>query len=396
MKTKNKEKFDLFSVSYIALSHFSNDIFSHFISPLLPILINNLGMTYAMGGALSIFHRFPAFFNPTIGKIVAKNDNRIIISITIFITAVCICCVTLAPNYFILCLLILIMGISTCFYHIPAMVMTREYSGNRSGAGMSLFMTGGELARGFGPIIVLAAISAWGERRIFYLLPISIFTSTLIFFKFRKREQILNMSSRKTEAPFLQILRENKAFFSFCFFFSISRAFSASVLNSFLPTYLTKQGFSLWFSGISLSVLQFSAVAGTLISGTVSDKFGKLNTLMVISVLTPILLCLFVFFSLVPGKTAIMEIFIGLCGFFSFSSAPVLMALIQDRGIANPTTFSSAYNMIDFLTISIALTTTGFLSDIFTMANAFKICSVISCISFPMILAVKIKKRREN
>ena len=386
-----KEKFDIFSVSLMGLSHFSHDIFSHFVSPLLPILIQNLGMNYTMGGMISLFHRLPALLNPAIGKVVEKSDNRLIICLTLLVTSASICCITLAPTYWVLCLLILIMGISACFYHIPAMVMTREHAGAYSGAGMSFFMTGGELARGFGPIIVLAAVAAWGERRIYFLFPIALVTALLIFFKFRTKKDDTGLvrKAKKAEAPFGQLMIKYRWFFLCCFLLSLARAFVASVLNSFLPTYLTERGYSLWFAGVSLSALQFAAVAGTFISGIIADRVGKLNTLIFIKVITPILMFAFVAFSLMPGQTVLMEVFIVLTGFFSFSSAPVIMALMQDQGTENPTTTSSIYSMFDFITIAISLTLTGWLSDILTMASAFKLCALFSCIAVPLAIGMK-------
>ena len=165
----------------------------------------------------------------------------------------------------------------------------------------------------------------------------------------------------------------------------------ASVLNSFLPTYLTERGYSLWFAGVSLSALQFAAVAGTFISGIIADRLGKLNTLIFIKVITPILMFAFVAFSLMPGQTVLMEVFIVLTGFFSFSSAPVIMALMQDQGAENPTTTSSIYSMFDFITIAISLTLTGWLSDIFTMASAFKLCAAFSCIAVPLAIGMKFR-----
>ena len=389
--SEKKEKFDIFSVSLMGLSHFSHDIFSHFVSPLLPILIQNLGMNYTMGGMISLFHRLPALMNPAIGKVVEKSDNRLIICLTLLVTSASICCITLAPTYWVLCLLILIMGISACFYHIPAMVMTREHAGSYSGAGMSFFMTGGELARGFGPIIVLAAVAAWGERRIIFLFPIALITAIIIFFKFRtKSSGAVEAKKKRAEEPFGQILIKYKWFFLCCFLLSLSRAFVASVLNSFLPTYLTERGYSLWFAGVSLSACQFAAVAGTFLSGIIADRLGKLNTLIIIKLITPIMMFAFVAFSLMPGQTVLMEIFIVLTGFVSFSSAPVIMALMQDQGAENPTTTSSIYSMFDFITIAISLTLTGFLSDIFTMASAFKLCAVFSCMAVPLAIGMKI------
>ena len=91
-----------------------------------------------------------------------------------------------------------------------------------------------------------------------------------------------------------------------------------------------------------------------------------------------------------------MEVFIILVGFFSFSSAPVIMALMQDQGYENPTTTSSIYSTFDFITIAISLTITGYLSDLFTMASAFKICAAFSCMAVPLAIGMKIHSSSES
>ena len=66
------------------------------------------------------------------------------------------------------------------------------------------------------------------------------------------------------------------------------------------------------------------------------------------------------------------------------------------QGEKNPTTTSSIYSMFDFITIAISLTLTGWLSDLFTMANAFKICALLSCMAVPLAIGMKIHQRSSS
>ena len=370
----------------IGAAHFFHDLYSHFLSPVLPLIIQNLGITYSQAGLLSIFHRFPSLFNPVIGRYASGKPTVIILSLSILVTAVSMSFITVAPSYLILSGLILTMGISACFFHIPAPVMIKKYSGTKIGTGMSIFMFGGEMARSIGPLAVLAAIALWGPSRVYFLIPLGMIMSILLLLKFREDYQKQNIASTalKIEDSFLSVFLKMKSFFIPVLMIMISRAFIASVLNSFLPAYLTSKGISLWFAGISLSIMQISAAAGTILAGPISDKFGKNNTLLAITLFSPVLMFLFIF-----SGSYFTIILLVITGFVTFASAPVVLAYVQHSSGENPTVCSSIYMMIDFMTISASLIFAGIASDLFGLQNAFLICGLISCIGFPFVLIIR-------
>ncbi len=387
-----KKRFDLFSVATVSASHFFHDLFSHFLSPALPLIIQTLGISYSQAGLLSIFHRLPALLNPVIGNFASRKPVALVLSVSIMVTAASMCFITAAPSYFVLSTLILIMGLSACFFHIIGPVMIKKHSGSRIGLGMSFYMFGGEMSRGVGPLLILAAISLWGPGRVYFLLPLALIMSLAVILKFRDESSNENNRNASTvsEEKFFLVLKTMKGFFLPVLMLMIARSSISSVLNAFLPAYLTSRGHSLWFSGISLSVLQISAAAGTMLAGPISDRFGKNNTLLVISALSPVLMFLFLFAG--NTSTIILMTLIILTGFVSFASAPVILAYVQAVNGKNPTVSSSIYIMIDFLTISAALVFTGIAGDILGLSNAFLLSGCVSFIGLPFVLYIRKKK----
>ncbi len=387
-----KKRFDLFSVATVSASHFFHDLFSHFLSPALPLIIQTLGISYSQAGLLSIFHRLPALLNPVIGNFASRKPVALVLSVSIMVTAASMCFITAAPSYFALSTLILIMGLSACFFHIIGPVMIKKHSGSRIGLGMSFYMFGGEMSRGVGPLLILAAISLWGPGRVYFLLPLALIMSLAVILKFRDESSNENNRNASTvsEEKFFLVLKTMKGFFLPVLMLMIARSSISSVLNAFLPAYLTSRGHSLWFSGISLSVLQISAAAGTMLAGPISDRFGKNNTLLVISALSPVLMFLFLFAG--NTSTIILMTLIILTGFVSFASAPVILAYVQAVNGKNPTVSSSIYIMIDFLTISAALVFTGIAGDILGLSNAFLLSGCVSFIGLPFVLYIRKKK----
>lgn len=396
------KKFNFASVSVASFAHFVHDIFSHFLSPVLPIIISALGINYSQAGLLSVFHRAPSFLNPVIGQYSSDKPLHLIMSVAIVVTASVMCFITVAPTYVVLCLLIFCMGISSSFFHVTAPVVIRKYSGWRIGTGMSFFMVGGEVARGVGPVLILTAISLWGIGKVYYLIPLAVISATAIFIYFAKKEKkartvavdfgagnnkastVSEIAKLEKEESFLTIVSRMKLFFFSIFVIMIAKASIAAVLNAFLPAYLTSIGLSLWVSGIALTVLQISAAVGTAIAGPISDKFGKNNVLLVITALSPVLMFLFLF-----SSGFFTMILIAVTGFVAFASSPVVMAYVQEANSKNPTVSNSIYMMIDFATILCALLFTGVAGDFLGLKSGFILCGFISCFGFPFVILLR-------
>ena len=377
------------SVLVLSGAHFFHDLYSNFLAPVLPLIIVNLGISYTQAGLLSVFHRFPSLLNPVIGNISSRKNPALIIALAISVSSTAMCFITSAPSYTVLALLILTMGISSCFFHIPAPVLIRKYSGNMTGTGMSFYMLGGELARSAGPVAVLAAVSMWGRDRVFYLLPAAFIYSAVILLMFFKNSVKSNNSEKQSEDGFLHVLKDMKFFFFAVTMIIISRTSITSVLNTYLPAYMTAKGSSLWFSGISLSVLQLSAAAGVMFSGVISDRIGRNRTLLISTAVSPLLMLSFIYSS---GPAAFVLLII--TGFAAFSSTPVLLAYVQEQSGKNPTIYSSILMTADFLSITLVITAAGFLGDSLGLQNAFIISGLVSFTGLPFVLLLSKKKFR--
>ena len=385
-----KKKFLPGSVLVLSGGHFFHDLYSNFLAPVLPLIIASLGISYSQAGLLSVFHRLPSVLNPLIGTIASKKNPAVIISISIVVSSTVMCFITSAPTYTVLALLILIMGISSCFFHIPSPVLIRKFSGDMTGTGMSFYMLGGELARSAGPIVVLTAVSLWGKEKVYYLLPGAVIYALIILTMFYKNRDENTESVKPEEKGFLNVLKDMKIFFFAITMILIARTSIASVLNTYLPAYLTSKGLSLWFSGISLSILQLSAAAGVMFSGFISDKIGKTRILLISTALSPVLMLLF---SVSNGYLSIFLLV--LTGFAAFSSSPVLLAYVQEQSGDNPVVCSSIFMTADFLTITAAITAAGFLGDSFGLQTAFIISGFVSLIGFPFVFLLKRKSAAE-
>ncbi len=359
MERKRFRSGEILSISFAHLVH---DIYSSFLAPILPLLIDKLAISYSLAGLLSIFQRLPALFNPLVGVIAEKKKSYYFLIVAPAVTTVSMSLLGVAPSYIFLAVLLLVTGISSTFFHVPGPVMVRNLAGDRVGKGMSWFMLGGELARTVGPLIIVGAVNLFGLEGTWKLIPFGLFASLLLWVKLRDVPvtETQRAEERKEKISWVEVLKEYSALFTNIAGIAFFRGAMKAALTLYLPVYLTSHNESLWMAGISLSVLQLSGAAGTWYSGSVSDRIGRRRTLLIITIAAPVLMGLFL---LTSGWLALVVL--ALTGAFLVSSTSVMLAVVQDIETSHRFFLNSIYMTISFVVGSLMVLAVGFLADKF-------------------------------
>ncbi|HUT63670.1 MAG TPA: MFS transporter, partial [Anaerolineae bacterium] len=378
---KNKDNFQTGNVILISAAHLLHDVYSSFLAPILPLLIEKHGFSYTIAGLLSVIQRLPSLLNPFVGIIADRISIRYFVIISPALTAIVMSLLGLAPHYAIVMILCFIMGISATMFHVPAPVMVKHFSGKKTGKGMSYFMLGGELARTLGPLVILGAVSLWGLDGTYRLIPFGVLSSLVLYVRFKNVKGTDTVKNLKKETGIMQTLTHLFPFFGNIALIIFFRASMISALTFFLPTFMTFRGSSLWMSGISLSILQLAGAAGTLCCGIISDKIGRITSLLIIVTITPIAMLIFV---IIDGIFTIPLLI--LLGFFLFASNPVLLALVQDIDSEHPSFVNGIYMMLTFSVGSLPVVLVGKLGDVVGLETTYKITAILAFGAIPFIL----------
>lgn len=383
---QSSKKFQSGNVLLVAGSHMLHDIYSSFLAPLRPLLIEKFGVSLALASIWDLIMRIPWFLNPLIGMIAERTAARYFIIITPAITAVVMSLLGVAPSFTIVSILLFTMGISSAVFHVPAPTMVKRLSGEHTGRGMSFYMFGGELARTTGPLIITASVSYWGLEGTWKLIPFGLIASFILFLKLRNikiSEELKNRKSAKGNA--LSTLKKYLPFFFVLIGFTLFRAIMKSGLTAFLPTfYYSERGESLWFANSALAVFQLAGALGTILAGIISDKLGRKYTLLIISIISPIMMFLFV-----NSEGWVAFVFLGLMGFFVFAPGPVLIALVQDRSKERPVFMNSIYMTVTFITAALAVFFSGLMGDWLGLEKTYLISSFLALGAIPFVLLLK-------
>jgi FSR family fosmidomycin resistance protein-like MFS transporter len=382
------KKFDKIQVGTISFAHFTHDIYSSFLAPLLPLIIERYGVSLTMSSLLEIVRRFPALFNPFVGMLAERSDVKWFVILAPTITALSMSFLGLASNYAMILFLLFIAGISAVFFHVPTPTIVKNNSGNRVGLGMSMFMVGGESARAIGPLIVTGAISIWGFEGIWRLSFFGVLVSVILYFRLKN---FTNFKAKEVQkGDYKKVLKEFAPFFTIIGIFIFLQSLTKIFTTLYLAVYLTDNGFSLWYATFAISLLQFFAIIGTFLGGYLSDKFGKKEVLYASTFLIGVSMIGFITFS----HSLVMFLFLALLGIFIFASAPILLALVQELKSDKPTFLNSVYMTLSFSVSSLSALCFGFMGDKIGMNYAIIIATLLSFVAVGFVgVLFKIKKK---
>ena len=389
MKQKNNN-----IIATVSLAHLVQDTYSAFLAPILPLLIEKLGMTLVMSAFLDIARKLPSLLNPFFGLLAERSDARYFVILSPAFTAIVMSLLGVANSYAILIVLLFIAGITSTLFHIPSPGMIKASSGDKLGQGMSFYMVGGELARTLGPLIITGGVSLWGLDGTWRLMPFGIVASLILYYKLKDFNFTQTKFTKKREKG--DAMREVKRFLplfttmsGFMFFQSAMKM----AVTLYLAVYLTQEGFSLWVASSALAVLQFFGVIGTFVSGTISDKIGRQKTLVIMSTGASITMSAFLFSS----TPYTMFPLLALLGIFMFANGPIMLSIIHELDTEMPTFINSVYMSINFSVSSLMVLAMGIFGDAIGLETTYTIASFLAYIAIGFALylnraIIKVKK----
>jgi MFS transporter, FSR family, fosmidomycin resistance protein len=379
--------FDTEKVLLLSICHFVHDIYSSFLAPLLPFLIEKFGLSLTQAGFLSTVMQIPALLNPSIGKLADRISVRYFIIMAPALTAVPMSLLGVAPSYGVLLILLFLTGISVSLFHVPAPVMVYRVAGERTGRAMSFYMTGGELARMLGPLTIIGAISLLGFDGFYPVMIVGIVVSFIMYFKFK---DIPVKVTSKQKPSIRRTCREMKGLLLPLSAILFVRGFMHACLTAFLPLYIMQQSGNVWLAGIALSLFEAAGVVGILTVGGLSDRFGRKQLLTFCLIVAP---CALLLFTLSSGWLQLAILLI--TGFSLLSTTPVMLAMVQEYSKDGSSAANGVFMMVSFLARSAVVVLVGFVADLVGLETTFIVCGGIGLTGIPLVFCLESLKKKE-
>jgi FSR family fosmidomycin resistance protein-like MFS transporter len=361
----------------LSVCHFIHDIYSSFLSPLLPLLIEKLSMSLTQAGFLSSVMQIPALMNPYIGMLADRISVRFFIILAPALTAVPMSLIGMAPKYSILLILLFIAGISVSLFHVPSPVMISRLAGLKKGRGMSFYMTGGELARAVGPLVAVAAVSLYGLEGFYPIMIFGLAASAWLYFNFR---EVPITVTQDCNLSLLGTWRELRFILMPLIAILLARGFMHASIAAFLPTFIELETGDLWLAGAALTLFEISGVGGVFAAGSLSDRFGRRRILLISLLGAP---CSLLIFAAIGGWVRFLTLLV--IGFTLLSTIPVMLALVQEHAESSPSAANGFFMMASFMARSAIVVLVGFTGDLIGLRATYLLSAVMGLAGIPFI-----------
>ena len=376
----------------VTSGHLTHDLFPAFFSPLLPLLIEKLSMTRAAAGALMLFVQGPSLIQPFVGRLADRVNLKFVVILAPAVTATAMSLVGIAPSYTWLALFLTIVGISSAIFHSVGPALAGSFSGNRLGKGMSVWMVGGEIGRMMGPLLIVAIVSTFTLEGSVWAMLAGWLASLVLYILLRDIPVALPAAENGVQ-DWRVALREMKGIMLPLVLLVVVRAMMMNALQVFLPTYMTESGARLWMAGAAATISAGATVLGTLLGGSISDRLGRRQVLMISLITTPLLVLAF----LRSNDMALQMLLLFGAGLMTGPATPVILAIVQESFPEKRAFASGIYMAASFVIRSLASVLLGALGDWFGLGTAFAISAIILFFGIPIVrLLPKRMESKEN
>jgi FSR family fosmidomycin resistance protein-like MFS transporter len=364
----------------LSLVHFTGDFYASFVTPLLPLFVDKLGLTLTQVGLLAGISRFLAFVvQPSAGYVADHYHTRVFILGGPLLATIFMPLIGVAPSYLALLFFVSIGSIGVSMFHPTAAGMVSQYAGSHFGLSMALFNLGGTLSFGLGPIFIAFFVHSWGLES----SPVTM-TIGLVLVALLCRIVPLPTTEGLANRGFMGSIQE--AFggvwkpIALIWAIMALRSFAGQVFMTFIPIYYSQQGFSLLSIGTIVSLFTVAGALSGVAAGHFSDRFGFKPVFFASHGLaTPSLYLLL----LLPGDWAYVSSF--LAGFFVLASLPLGVTMAQEIAPKGKSMVSSLMMGLAWGTGGMMTPLAGKLADLFSIAPVLAGTAVIPLLTVGLI-----------
>ncbi len=368
-------------------AHFTNDIYTGMLNPIMPFIAAKLGITMAIATiVLSLSHICASLLQPIFGFFADNLQKRAFIFWGILFTSVFISLAPSVNNLALLIAFIILGSLGSSFFHPQALGLAVRFTKTDVAKNMGIFMTLGTLGFALGPVVSSAITQFVGLDKIPYLSVLGIVVGLSMFLFVPK----LSVSEDKLKNhedfihTFMTILSNRKL--NLLNLISILKSLVTTSACILLPFLWKDMGYSAFYIGFALFAFNFMGGLGSFVSRKFELKVGTENVFYSSMMLPlPMMILFMLTYKSFPILSLIVFILIGL---IQWMAVPVTMVMAQSTIPEYKSIIGGFINGFSWGVVAIAMTCIGFIAQTHGIIPVLISVSVV-----PAVLSVPVVKK---
>lgn len=359
----------------VATAHGVNDAYSAFLHPLLPRIMDRLGLSVALAATLAMTLSLAAsLLQPVMGHLADRYGARLFVIIGPLLSGVFLSLIGLAPSFAVLVVLLALGGLGSAAFHPPGASMAAgAVQRGGGGARLSVFSFGGAAGYAAGPLIAVALVGWRGLEGMWVAMVPALLLAPVLY---RALPPVGVRVPTEGAAPVQRMLPLLRGPLGLVFLISAVAAFVQRVYLTMQPIANADAGGSETAGALMLSVYLGAQAVGSLTGGTLADRLDRRVLLFTLTALSlPAHLLAFGLPPAGPGAIAMTV----LAGFLNMAVLPPIVLTAQQLVPGRAAASSGIVMGLAWATGSIGVFGTGALGDIVGARGA-------AMLSFPVLI----------
>lgn len=270
----------------ISLVHLFNDTIQAVIPAILPILKDKMSLSYMQSGVIVFALNMTAsVMQPVVGLYSDRKPMPYMLPIGMGFTFLGVLGLSLAPNYALILLSVLLIGIGSAIFHPEGSRVAYMAGGSRRGLAQSIFQVGGNSGQSLASVMTALVFAPLGQLGALWFTAVAgagVLVQLYISRWYQGYMAANPPQARKSGSRAMSPTRKKQIAFAVCMliFLVFARSWYHAGITIYYPFYLMdKFGISLERAQMYIFLFAAAGALGTFMGGPLSDKIGRRNVI---------------------------------------------------------------------------------------------------------------------
>lgn len=268
----------LFAVGFC---HLLNDMIQSVIPAMYPVLKDNLGLTFAQIGIITlVFQMTSSIFQPFIGNYADRHPQPYSLAAGMCFTLTGLLALAFSSDFPMILLSVAVIGCGSSVFHPEASRVAQMASGGKKSLAQSIFQVGGNGGSAVGPLLAALIIIPYGQHAVGWFALAAMLASAVLvrvgaWYSLMLTGAESSRESRLRVTPGLP-KRRIYAAMGILVVMIFSKYFYNACITSYFTFFLIgKFGIPVQASQFCLFAYLAAFAAGTMLGGVAGDRYGR-------------------------------------------------------------------------------------------------------------------------